>query len=371
MRYIDGGHHWPYTPYIPLGATAPLNPIEYPALTGLVVWVLTYIDLGFANPVLNYYYLNHFISAILFIAMVLLISRLTRPALAFLVALSPAAIRSLSLNWDVWAVLPMIGALALFQVRRYTLSSVLLAVSIATKFFPVVLLLPMVIFFLRERRLKDFFNYLGKTVFVWILINVPFLLVDAAGWSFFYRFSFQRSVGEGSFYTLFGKMGLPIDFPQISYYLFNILIFLALILFLYKSKKNHDILTTSFLAVFAFTIFGKQYSMQYILWLLPLAILSLRDMNWRKNRSVFLFFICWQVAEYFFHLAYFKNLFSRVMVERGVEVSMLFSDERYGVTALIRYVSLLAFTVSLLLTLYNKTPIALNNKRPGSSTTKK
>jgi len=77
------------------------------------------------------------------------------------------------------------------------------------------------------------------------------------------------------------------------------------------------------------------------------------------------------VAEYFFHLAYFKNLFSRVMVERGVEVSMLFSDERYGVTALIRYVSLLAFTVSLLLTLYKKTPIALNNKRPGSSTTKK
>lgn len=166
MRYMDGEHHWPYTPYIPLGATNPLNPIEYPALTGLIVWGLTYIDLGFTDPILNYYYLNSILSSILFIAIVLFVSRLTRPTLGFLVALSPAAIRSLSLNWDIWAVLPMLGALTLFHSKRYTLSAVFLAISIATKFFPVVLLLPMLIFLLRERRLKDFFNYLGKTVFV-------------------------------------------------------------------------------------------------------------------------------------------------------------------------------------------------------------
>jgi len=363
MRYMDGEHHWPYTPHIPLGSTVPLNPVEYPALTGLIIWGLTYVDLGFTDPILNYYYLNSLINALFFILLVFLIVRLTRPSLGFLVAASPAAIQSLNLNWDIWAILPMILSLILFQSGKYTKSAVFLAISIATKFFPVVILFPVLIFFYREKKIREFFGYFFKCLSVWITLNAPFIFIDAEGWSYFYRFSFQRSLGEGSIFTLFGKLGIPITFPPFSYYVLNILIFAALAVFLLKSKRNHDILTTSFLAMFAFMFFGKQYSMQYILWLLSLAVLSLRELRWQKNRLVFLTFFVWQLTEYFFHLAYFRNLFSRVMVERGVEALMLFSDQRYGTFALIRYISIATFVISLVITLYNKNDLRVGAKR--------
>lgn len=347
MRFMDGEHRWPYTPHIPLGATSPLNPIEYPALTGLIVWALTFIELGESDPIMNYYYLNSLINAFLFATVVLLVARLTRPNLAILLALSPAAVRSLNLNWDIWAVLPMILALAFFNSKRYTSSAISLAIAIATKFFPIVLLLPIFVFFIKEKKTGDFFTYLAKTSSMWVAINLPFILIDYGGWSYFYRFSFQRTLGEGSFYTLFGKLGLPVNFPEISYYLLNILAFSALAVFLFKSKRNLDVIATGFLAVFAFTVFGKQYSMQYILWLAPLAILSLKNLSWSKNKTVFFSFLIWQVTEYLFHNAYFENLFSRVMVERGVEVAMTFSDERYGITALIRYISVAVFVATL------------------------
>ena len=347
MRFMDGEHRWPYTPHIPLGATSPLNPIEYPALTGLIVWALTFIELGESNPIINYYYLNSLINAFLFATVVFLVAKLTRPNLAILLALSPAAVRSLNLNWDIWAVLPMILALVFFSSKRYTRSAISLAIAIATKFFPIVLLLPIFIFFVREKKIGDFFVYFAKTSSIWVAINLPFILIDYRGWSYFYRFSFQRTLGEGSFYTLFGKLGLPVNFPEISYYLLNILVFSALAVLLFKSKQNLDVITTGFLAVFAFTIFGKQYSMQYILWLAPLAILSLKNLSWSRNKIVFVSYSIWQVTEYLFHNAYFENLFSRVMVERGVEVAMTFSDERYGITALIRYISVAIYVVTL------------------------
>ena len=364
MRFMDGGHHWPYTPYIPLGSTQPLNPIEYPALTGLIVWGLTFFGFGFEDPILNYYYLNSFLAAILFMITVFLVARYSNLKIALLLLLSLASIRSLNLNWDIWAVVPMIVALGMFEAKKYTTSAALLAVSIATKFFPIVLLLPATIFFFREKRINDGAKYIFTTFGVWVAINLPFAIIDFSGWSYFYRFSFERTLGEGSFFNLFKKLGVDVTFSDAIYYLLNVLVFIVLIILLLKTKVNVDLMTTSFLAVFAFTIFGKQYSMQYALWLTPLAVLSIRRFNWRRNKRIFVTFVAWQIAEYFFHIAYFKNVFSRVMVERGVEPVMLFSDERYGIIALARYSTIVLFITFLVLGILKLGPIQPINKTP-------
>jgi hypothetical protein len=50
-------------------------------------------------------------------------------------AISPAVFYSLHRNWDIWAVATMIWAIYLYKKGKEKQSAILLAISIATKFF--------------------------------------------------------------------------------------------------------------------------------------------------------------------------------------------------------------------------------------------
>jgi uncharacterized membrane protein len=55
---------------------------------------------------------------------------------------------SLFINWDLWVVVSMILAIYHFDKKKFEISGIWLGVAIATKFFPVVLLLPIAIIFI-------------------------------------------------------------------------------------------------------------------------------------------------------------------------------------------------------------------------------
>lgn len=113
MRFMDGQHHWPYDSYTPAGASSPLPPIEYPAITGVAIWLLTFITPANGIPLLNYFGINAFIHALFFAGTVYYIKKLTNNQNAFLFVLAPAAFMALNLNWDMWAVFPMVASIHL------------------------------------------------------------------------------------------------------------------------------------------------------------------------------------------------------------------------------------------------------------------
>jgi hypothetical protein len=95
--------------------------------------------------------------------------------------------------------------------------------------------------------------------------------------------------------------------------------------------------------VTAFTLFGKQYSMQYVLWLAPLAVIAIPTIAKRRQNRLILGFICWQFFEMLFHQAYYQNLLARVLESRGTPLAQYWSDFEYGIAGIFRYSAFLFF----------------------------
>ncbi len=341
MRFMDGQHHWPYESYIPAGASSPLNPIEYPALTGIVVWLLTFLVPSSGNAIFNYFAINALVNGGLFVATAYFVRKLTDNKHTYLYIFAPAVVMALNLNWDLWAMVPMLAAIYLYENKKFYLSAGLLGISIAAKFFPIVLLLPIAINLLRGKEYKTLTKYIGLTVLSWIITNLPVMVSSFEGWKYFYTFSFGRGLGDGSIYSIFAKMKTGISLGNIHYYSLNFMIFGILIGILVKSKSNFSLNVSAFLTMFAFTYFGKQYSMQYVIWLTPLMIISISSLK-KKSRSKTIFaFIAWQATELLFRWAYFQNLLTNVYLSRGQEITNQVSDQVYGSISIIRYFTFL------------------------------
>lgn len=343
MRYWNGDHPWPFSEYFPPGAASPVPAIEYPALTGLIIWVLTFFVPTSPNSTMHYFYLTSIVHGVLFIILIYLVRRLSGARFAYLLILAPAVVTSLNRNWDIWVMVPTLASILFFESKRYQWSAIMLGIAIATKFFPVVLLLGVAVFFLRNKELKSLSIYLFVTVMVWLGVNLPVMAVDLQGWSFFYQLSFSRGLGEGSFFTLFSKLGLGLEFNNIAYYSFNLVAFLALLVFLWKSPVVLNLTQSAFFLVTAFTLFGKQYSMQYVLWLAPLAAIAISTIAKRRQNQLVLGYICWQFFEMLFHQAYYQNLLARVLESRGTPLAQYWSDFEYGVAGIFRYSAFLLF----------------------------
>lgn len=355
MRFSDGLHHWPYESYVPMGKTNPLNPIEYPALIGLIVWTLSFFVKVSENSALDYFLVNTIFITILFTISSLLIQKISGKRYAKFYYLSPAVVLSLYLNWDIWVVAPMIAALYAFEKRKMTLSAVLLAIAISTKFFPIILLVPILIFLYRSKEKKAAFQYTLVTAGSWLAVNIPFVLANFRGWFYFYKFSFKRDIGEGSIFTIFDKFGMNFSGKNFWYYLLNFALYSAFICFLIFRKNVVPVSLGAFLAIFVFTIFGKQYSMQYVLWLTPVALFAISGLSKINQKFMLRLYVTWQFTELLFNTAYFNNLWwSLSDKQTGIP------NEEYAVFASIRYLVFVIFTVLLVLKANSEKPIEVD-----------
>jgi uncharacterized membrane protein len=282
-------HTWPYS-----SAT---NSVEYPPVTGVVMWVT-------ALPTTSdktYFLINIALIALLFMGVALLVAKM-KPELWYLLPLSPAVIASLYINWDLWAVASAILAVYYFDRRKYDYSALLLGLSIATKFFPIVLLAPISLIFYRRQQLKDLLRYLLISGGAWVIINAPFMIFNRAGWWRFFAMNKDRGVDFGSFWyalNLFGISTKNLNFLSLLLFLIGIA---AFAIYFFGLPELPTLATISFIVVAIFTISSKVYSPQYVLWLTPLAILAMRG---TRDRSAFW---VWQGAELLYHLAIWEYL---------------------------------------------------------------
>lgn len=304
---------------------------EYPALQGLVMWATAKISPD--GPV-SYFNFSAILLALLFITSALLIYRM-KPELAIVYALAPTGILAFFINWDLWAIPTMLLAIYWFDRKREIASAVILGISIATKFFPIVLLLPILIIYLRRHQVREAIKYLALSLGTFILVNIPFALTAPEGWWRFYSLNLHREADWGSLWYALSVFG--VNLTNINYLsILTLLIGVSIVaIFLLQTR---EVLTLAESSIFIFIVLltvTKVYSPQYVLWLTPLVLLALRD---KKDLSWFWF---WQIAEVAYHLAIWQHLALLTGATFGLPV------KGYAAIALIRIAAAVALAIAL------------------------
>lgn len=314
------------------------NSVEYPVITGLVMWGTSYLVSDHNNPYRNYFDLNIALLAFFFIGTVIVIYKIN-PEFSYLLPLAPAVVASLFINWDLWAVAAAVLSLYLFKVERFNLSAFSLGIAIATKFFPIVFLLPIALLFASKGKLKEFLKYISITVATWLLVNLPIAATNYQGWSRFYKMNFSREADWGSVWygiTALGGKVLALNYISI---LITIILIAALAIFyldISQTRTHFQNLTLMiFLTMAAFTSVNKVYSPQYILWLTPFAVLAMTS---KKERSAFW---VWQGAELIYHFAIWQYFAGFLGTKFGLP------ENWYALTIFIRIAALLYFCLTL------------------------
>ncbi len=181
--------------------------LEYPALTGVFVWIAARM-----TPSGNtawFFHVNVLLLLVCWIVAVLAtaVAQRSRPWDAAMVALAPGIILSGTVNWDLLPVALVAVSVAFWARNHPWWAGVFLGLAIAAKFYPLLILGPMFLLAWRARAWGAFAKYLAGTVVAWLLVNVPFMVINFDGWSRFYLFSQERGEDFGSVWLVLTTAG--------------------------------------------------------------------------------------------------------------------------------------------------------------------
>ena len=324
---------WPYA--------SDTNAVEYPVLTGLVMYATSFV----AHSPISYFNFNALLLALLFICVVFIVRKI-QPEFTYLVAVAPAMIASLYINWDLWAIATMMLAIYWFDRKAYLYSSIALAVSISTKFLPVFLLLPIIFILWRSNQIREMFKYAATTVAIWLAINLPFVLTTPTGWWRFYKLNLEREADWGSLWLAFNQLGLSLANLNYLAVLLLLIGLTAFVIFLFEVKNTPTLASVAFIVLAIVMVASKVYSPQYVLWLTPLAVIALTH-----KKDLHAFWI-WQITETMYHVAIWQHLALFTGAAFGLQ------EGGYATITLIR----IAATVYLVWTLIKRALAARNTQ---------
>lgn len=225
-----------------------------------------------------------------------------RPWDAAAFALSPALLLTGLVNWDLVAVVFVAGALWAWTRDRPVLTGLMIGLGTAVKLYPLFLLGGILVICLRQRRTRALALASLAAAASWLLANLPAYLSGPAEWKVFWSFNSERGADLGSIWLVvqqaLDRTGNPFAFDPHTINVGSWLFFGAwcvgvLVLGL-VSPSTPRLAQLGFLVVAGFLLVNKVYSPQYVLWLLPLAVLA--RPRWRD-------LIVWQAGEILYFAA--------------------------------------------------------------------
>jgi len=304
LLYTGRGLDEGVVPYVEDPATTGDEEVEYPVLTGAVMYLTALPisdDWSDATRTRAYYAVNAILIALLF-AVAVWATALTvrrRPWDAAMVAVAPGMVLAATVNWDLWAVAATSLALLAWARRYPVLAGLLIGLGASFKFYPLLVLGPLLVLCLRAGRLRYWFLTFGAAGVMWLAANVPIMLARFDGWARFYRFSSERGADYGSPW-LVARDAFSFDPPIDQLNLWATGVFftlcLAIGLLILAAPRRPRLHQVVFLTVAAFAITNKVYSPQFVVWLIPLAVLARprwRDFLWWQAAQVVYFFAVW------------------------------------------------------------------------------
>ncbi len=214
-----------------------------------------------------------------------------RPWDAAIFALSPALLLNALVNWDLLAVGFVAAALWAWARDRPVLTGVLIGLGTATKLFPLLLLGGVFVICLRRRRILDFLTATAAALIAWVLANLPAYLSGSPEWRRFWEFNAERGPDLGSIWLVVAQAtDRTIEAGTVNNvsWAFLAVWCLGVLVVGLRAPETPRLAQLGFLVVAGFLLVNKVYSPQYVLWLLPLAVLA--RPRWRDQ-------VVWQGAE--------------------------------------------------------------------------
>jgi hypothetical protein len=229
---------------------------------------------------------------------------------ALMVALSPGLILAAFINWDLLAMALAACGLAAWAARRHALAGALLGLAVAAKFYPLLIFGALLLLCVRAGKIRPFCVALGAGLAAWLVVNLPVAIPATAGWGRFYAFSRSRGADWGSVWYMFETYKIPVlgnsslgQLNLLSSGLFAVAC-VAIALLVLMAPRRPRLPQVCFLVLASFLMLNKVWSPQYVIWLVPFAVLA-RPRLWP--------YLLWQLGEmaYFFGIwAYFTYMYT-------------------------------------------------------------
>lgn len=325
------------------------HPVEYPVLTGWFMGVLGQIAFRveniFDSPLVDggtiFYHFNAItliacgVAAIAIMYAIRADNRRTdlpdadgaaalrrpgRPWDAMMMAAAPVMLVTATVNWDLFAIALSMPFFLYWQRGRPVLAGLFLGLAVAAKFYALLFVGPLLVLALRRKQLLPALMTTATAALTWAAINAPVAALWRESWLRFFELNSERPVDWGTgWYVLRGVTGWEAlwdhEFVNDAYLvLFAVsCIGIAVLGFFahWGAGPEEDVVPRlaqlCFLVVAAFLLFGKVWSQQYVLWLVPLLILA---------RPKWTMFLVWQAAEVGYFLAFYGKML-QVSAEDG------------------------------------------------------
>ena len=296
--------------------------VEYPVLTGgamqVAAWLVGNVSESTRGPA--FYDVTVALLAICAVLGVLATARAAGPdrrRQALMVAFSPGLILCAFINWDLLAFALTALWLAAWSARRCSWAGVFLGLAVAAKFYPIVLIGPLLLLCLRAGRLRDLSKTLVAAAVAWLAVDVPVLIAAPTGWKTFYTFSRERFADWGSIWYLFEYYRVPllgdpglVGLNARAAGSFAVACAAIAVLALMAPRRPR-LPQLCFLVLVAFLVTNKVWSPQFVVWLVPLAVLA-RPRLWP--------YAFWQFTEIVYFFAIWSHLVT-VIAGEGYEVT--------------------------------------------------
>ncbi|SEG78578.1 Uncharacterized membrane protein [Nonomuraea solani] len=291
--------------------------VEYPVVLGEVMqvisWIARALEREVAAQAVRFYDLTVLLLGVCLVLGVLLMAAVagrSRPWDALWYAISPAVILAAYINWDLVAGVLCMGMLLAWKWRWTIPAGILLGLAIATKFYPLMFVGALFLLTLRTAKWRTFFVTMASAVGAWLVVNLPFMIFAWDGWRRFYVFSQERGVDWGSPWLFFQRKEWPVlgevDVSTLGMVTLA-LACLGIAVLTLTAPRRPRLAQICFLALAAFMMTNKVWSPQFVLWLVPFAVLA--RPNWKP-------LVLWQLAEVWYFIAIWLYLLSQPPLER-------------------------------------------------------
>ncbi len=309
--------------------------VEYPVLTGAVMYLTARLvpEGGTPDERSRWYFdinaLGAAIAAAVAVGATAALSGRRRWDAA-MVATAPVLALTATINWDLYAVALLALGMLAWARERPLAAGVLIGLAAATKFYPLFALGPILLLCLRAGRMRELWATVVAAVCGWSAVNVPVMLADFDGWSKFYRLSQERGAGFSSIWFVLSQQGHPVPEDRLNALAGGLfaLACAGVALLALVAPRRPRLPQLVFLVVAAFLLTNKVYSPQYVLWLLPLAVLA--RPRWRD-------LLIWQAAE----VVHYVGVWMLIVGYPPGKPERALSDDGYDLTVLAHVVATL------------------------------
>lgn len=248
--------------------------IEYPVVTGVFMWTMAWL------PGTGGYFIGTAVALFSSAASIVWVLEKSNLKLAWLFAASPLLLVYSLLNWDLLSIALMLIAWHSWRRRRMEVAGVLFALGIFSKWFPIVLLVYCLVATWTSRRDRDVRVEASRMGFTALatsfVVNIAFVVVNVRGWGDFFSFNALRTSNSGLFYEMsfLAKVATPsIGWVDLSE---GVLICAIGIILVTRVRRGMGAELAASVAFAGFLIVNKDFSPQYMLWLMVFALIA----NW-------------------------------------------------------------------------------------------